>query len=185
MPTFTVARQYLVPVFQTITLEAADAATACHFVTDDDAYPGDTAYAGTALPVPAIVGESRRRIASLPMTSSDGLFASATACMTPHRRCSTSWCCPNRLPSPIPGKPPSIPPAPRSATSSRRANSITTPWRRRGSSNGRLTATMANDRSRGHIAASRHRQRRYAQLGSVSTATSGFMPSRRKIADAH
>lgn len=77
MPMFTVARQYLVPVYQTITVDAVDAAAACHAVMDDDAYPwdgaktdwesarattnesvgsGDTAYADTALPVPPELG---------------------------------------------------------------------------------------------------------------------------------
>ena len=74
MPMFTVARQYLVPIYQTVTVAAADAAAACRALLDDNDYPwdgaktdwesarattiesvwsGDTSYAGTALPVPA------------------------------------------------------------------------------------------------------------------------------------
>ena len=73
MPMFTVERQYLVPVFQHLTLEADDAASACAAALDEEAFPweGDkvdydsarettliglwtcpTAYDGKSLPLP-------------------------------------------------------------------------------------------------------------------------------------
>lgn len=73
MPMFTVERQYLVPVFQHITLETADVASACTTALDEDEYPwdgekidyecarqttlsgvwaGPTAYDGDSLPLP-------------------------------------------------------------------------------------------------------------------------------------
>lgn len=79
MPMFTVARQYLVPIFQHPTVEATDETAACHAVMDDNEHPwdgartdresarattiigvwtGDTAYAGTAMTVPtALAGD--------------------------------------------------------------------------------------------------------------------------------
>ena len=41
MPLFTVERQYLVPVYEHLTIEAADAEAACRAAVDEDAHPWD------------------------------------------------------------------------------------------------------------------------------------------------
>ena len=41
MPLFTVERQYLVPVYEHLTIEAVDADAACHAAVDEDAHPWD------------------------------------------------------------------------------------------------------------------------------------------------
>ena len=41
MPMFTVERSYLVPVYQHVTVEADDVATACTAALDEDAHPWD------------------------------------------------------------------------------------------------------------------------------------------------
>ena len=39
MPLFTVERQYLVPVYEHLTIEAETAEAACHAAVDEDAHP--------------------------------------------------------------------------------------------------------------------------------------------------
>lgn len=75
MPTFTVERQYLVPVYDHLTLDAVDVAAACQLALDEDVHPwgdnpaadyetsretqisgvwtGGTAHVGACLEIPA------------------------------------------------------------------------------------------------------------------------------------